>query len=587
VSAENTIGLHGLQGDAGSDHERRVTRRVLFVAFLLGIAVRVLMAWYSGAAQPQEIRYITIARGILSGQGFVGLDDRFPDIIQPPLIPLMFAGAQMLPGLDLMLCRGVSILFGALLVFPAAAVARRLHGEGSARRLGLLIAVYPLLAHISCAAITESTFAVLVTTGAVCLWRGLDPEATARTRRRDLLLAGGCLGLSFLARPEGLTYLVVSTGLVAVTLLFRKGRWRALMPAVALPAVGFLVFFLPYFTWVHAKTGQWLVAPKAVLVQVHHALRQEGQREQWKEPFDSLLFVERVKFGLNRDATAIRSHEEFDKVGVGLSEGLLVSDEGHVTLSDPKLAIRMVLRNAAEVYLETIKYGYVLPSILLMLAGVGLFSRPWTGRHGRDALMVLAFFVGSFSFLITHVQSRFLYSAMPFALPWVSEGWRLAESWLRASLPKIRGRMPSPRFATVVVGGLVLGLTIIHLVPAARMNGKLWAEHRELGRWLKDSTRPGTTVMAATPVVSYYAGAGFEVLPYAGVDDVIRYARHKSVEYLVADRAEIPTFRPQLTRLLNPARRQPGLELVKSLHEGSSHAIFLYRLVPQVATNQN
>ncbi len=49
-----------------------------------------------------------------------------------------------------------------------------------------------------------------------------------------------------------------------------------------------------------------------------------------------------------------------------------------------------------------------------MLAGVGLFSRPWAGRHGRDALFVLAFFVGSFSFLITHVQSRFLYSAMPF-----------------------------------------------------------------------------------------------------------------------------------------------------------------------------
>ena len=148
MSAENTIGLGRPQGDAAPVRERRITRRMLLVAFLLAIAVRICMAWYSGAAQPQEIRYITIARGILSGQGYVGLDNRFPDIIQPPLIPLMFASVLTLPGLDLMLCRGVSILFGALPVFPAAAVARRLHGDGSARRLGLLIAVYPLLSHI-------------------------------------------------------------------------------------------------------------------------------------------------------------------------------------------------------------------------------------------------------------------------------------------------------------------------------------------------------------------------------------------------------------------------------------------------------
>ncbi len=126
----------------------------------------------------------------------------------------------------------------------------------------------------------------------------------------------------------------------------------------------------------------------------------------------------------------------------------------------------------------------------------------------------------------------------------------------------------------------------MHLVPDPRQSERLWAEHRELGLWLKNAERPGGTVMAATPVVSYYAGAGFEVLPYAGVDDMLRYARYKGVKYLVVDRAEIPTFRPQLTRLLNPARRQPGLDLVKSLHEGSSHAIFLYRLVPRVAATQ-
>jgi len=370
-------------------------------------------------------------------------------------------------------------------------------------------------------------------------------------------------------------------------MFLRRVQWSVLAYSVALLAFGFGLFGLPYFIWVHAETGQWLIAPKAVLVQVHHSLVQEGQREQWKEPYGSLLFFEHVKFGLNSDATAIRSHQKFDAVSVGLSEGLLVSDEGHVSLSDPKMAVRMVTRNIMELYLETIKYGFVLPSILLMLAGVGLFSRPWAGEHGRNVLMVMVFFCGSFSFLLTHVQSRFLYSAMPFALPWAAEGWRRAEVWARESLPGGEARLAIRRkFATALVGAAVLGLTVIHLVPSVRITGPLWAEHRELGWWLKENEPAGVTVMAATPVVSFYATSRFEVLPYADVDDVIQYARHKGVDFLVADRAEIPTFRPQLTRLLNPARPHPGLELVKSLHERTSHAIFLYRVRPAMASAQ-
>jgi len=587
VSAENIIAGGDPQEPTDPARERSVSRRVMLLAFLLAIAVRICIAWYSGAAQPQEIRYITIARGILSGQGYVGLDNRFPDIIQPPVFPLMLAAALALPGSDLALSRGVAILFGALLVFPGAAVARRLFGEKTARRLAVLIAVYPLLTHISSAAITESTFAVFVTAGALCLWRGLDPGAAGRARARDFLLAGVLFGLSFLTRPEGLTYLVVGCALILVTLSLRRVPWRVSARSFVLPMIGFGLFGLPYFIWVHAETGQWLIAPKAVLVQVHHSLVQEGQREQWKEPYGSLLFFEHVKFGLNSDATAIRSHQKFDAVSVGLSEGLLVSDEGHVSLSDPKMAVRMVTRNVMELYLETIKYGFVLPSILLMLAGVGLFSRPWAGEHGRNAFFVMTFFAGSFSFLLTHVQARFLYSAMPFALPWVAEGWRRTEVWARESLPGGEASWPTRRrLATALVGVVVVGLTVIHLVPSVRLTGGLWAEHRELGWWIKENAPAGTTVMAATPVVSFYAASRFEVLPYAEVDDVIRYARHKGVDYLVADRAEIPTFRPQLTRLLNPARPHPGLELVKSLHDRTSHAIFLYRVRPTATSAQ-
>ncbi|HET9480596.1 MAG TPA: hypothetical protein VFP98_02480, partial [Candidatus Polarisedimenticolia bacterium] len=85
----------------------------------------------------------------------------------------------------------------------------------------------------------------------------------------------------------------------------------------------------------------------------------------------------------------------------------------------------------------------------------------------------------------------------------------------------------------------------------------------------------------ATSVPAYYADARYEVLPYDELARVVTYARHRRVDFIVADRAEIPSFRPGLTSLLIPARAHPGLELVKSLREGTRHAIYIYRVLPE------
>src|SRR5262245_43916724 len=195
-SGENTIGSDGPQAEEAA---RRRTRRTLLLAFAAALIVRALVGWYAGSAQPQEVRYITIARGIASGAGFHGLDNRFPDIIQPPLYPLILAVAlRVLPGPDLGVARGVSILMGALLIFPCAAIARRLFGDKAARRAACLVAVYPLLADMSSAAITESTFALLVTLAALALWRALETEPSRKGGFVTWLpaLAGVLLGLS-------------------------------------------------------------------------------------------------------------------------------------------------------------------------------------------------------------------------------------------------------------------------------------------------------------------------------------------------------------------------------------------------------
>ncbi len=581
TSAENTT------GSGTSQHERAITRRILIAAFLVAVVVRAIAAWYSGPAQVQEIRYITIARGLVSGLGYTGLDNRFPDIIQPPLFPLLLAASQLLPFNALALARGVSLLMGALLVFPGAFIARRLFSEPTARRTAWLIAVYPLLAHISCAAITESTFTLLVVTAFLCLCRGLDgpwkPESL-----RWLILNGLLLGLSFLTRPEGLTYLAAGGLLIVVCGLRQRRAVIQIAGAALLPLCAFAAAAIPYLFWVHAMTGQWLLAPKAVLVQVHHSLVQEGQRENWKEVYDSLLFFEHVKFGLNRDSTEVRSHEEFDKVSVGLTDGLMVSEEGDVNLLDPSMAARMILRNIKELYLEQIKYGYVLPSLLLMLAGVGITTKPLAGQFRGQAAMVLVFLAASFSFLLTHVQSRFLYAAMPFVLPWIAEGWLRFEQWAVVSATGGREVSSGARYQVIrgAIAAAVLGLTLFHLGPVLQITSRLWREHRVMGTWIAQELGEGKKLMGVTPVVAYYAEGSYVVLPYADLPEVVRFARHKQVDFIVADRAEIPEFRPQLTSLLNHERPNEGLILVKALNEQTSQAIYIYKLPPEPQANR-
>ncbi|HEY3175076.1 MAG TPA: glycosyltransferase family 39 protein [Candidatus Polarisedimenticolia bacterium] len=579
MTAENTT----LPG--GSQEERARTRRTLAIAFAAALAVRAGAAWFCGAAQPQEIRYITIARGIASGQGFVGLDNRYPDIIQPPLYPLILSWVFRLPGPELGLARGVSALMGALMVFTGAGMARRLFGERAARRTAWLVAVYPLLSHMSGAAITESTFTLLVTCAVLVLWRSLDAEVPPG-KGLPLAASGALLGLSFLTRPEGLTYLGAAALVAVVSGLARQRAVSSRLQAAAIRSLwlagGFLVVAFPYLAWVRIETGRWLLAPKAVLVQVHHELIQEGQRENWKEPYGSPLFFEHVRFGLNRESTAIRSREIFANVSVGMASGVLGSEEGDPSLFEPTMAIRMVLRNFQGVYLETIKDGFVVPTLLLMLFGVGLISRPWVGPFRTSALVVFSFFAASFSFLLSHVESRFLFPAIPYVLPWIAEGWRRAELWAVASVSGSGAARAAlrERAARLVVGAAVLGATIVHLIPQVQVASKRWAEHREMGLWLRETAGAGHLIMAVTPGTAYYAEGRYEVLPFADLPEVVAYARHHGVEYVVADRAEIPSLRPQLTSLLVPARSHPGLDLVVARNERTPRAIILYRVAP-------
>jgi len=567
----------GPSDDAGRELDRRGHYTVLLLAFLAAFGIRAALAWASGAAAPQEVRYIDIAEGLLDGSAFEKTGTRFPAIIQPPFYPFLIVLARSVIGEPLAAARGASALLGALLVFPAASLTRRILGGQAARRAAWIAATYPLLSHISGLSMTESTFGLLVATAAVLFHRAGEDEGVVVS----LLAGGGLLGLAFLTRPEGLAYALGGSSLVFLYLWrsHKRGFLRAAGCAM-IPILGFLLFAGPYAVWIHGKTGRWLVAPKAILTQAHNSIMTEGAREGWPEKYGTRTFYERVKFGLNRDGTDLRSAEVFRTMGLLPGEGPRPAPERAISdLVQPGHLARVVARNLGHLYLETIKYGLVIPTLLMIFAAIGVTSQPWRqGPQRRGQIMMVWWLLAGGSSVLSYVQPRFLYSSIVFVIPWMAEGWRRVEAWAWESFGSPPGILGKGWTALLTVA---VAVSLVHVMPPTRETASTWAEHRQAGLALKELGTGDGRVMALTDVVSFYAGMPFEMLPYADLDDLLRYARLRAVRYIVADMVEYPSFRPQLSTLLDPNAPHPGLRPALIVDDHPGNRLVIYELLPE------
>jgi len=131
---------------------------------------------------------------------------------------------------------------------------------------------------------------------------------------------------------------------------------------------------------------------------------------------------------------------------------------------------------------------------------------------------------------------------------------------------------------TWLIGGVVAVACLAHTIPPARTMASAWSENRDAGLLLGREGAPGERVMALTPVASFYAGMSFEVMPYADVDRLVAYARHKGVRYLIADTVEFPRFRPQLVSLLDPRTAPPDLIALHTVGAGAERRLIVYGL---------
>jgi hypothetical protein len=276
----------------------------LRVRVALAALLSLLCGWLCFRAAPlvyhqDGVHYLSLAQHLAAGQGYRSAVFLFPDLMQPPLFPLLCAALIPVFGSAVAAGQAVVLLCGALTVVGLAWVHALALGPRGALYTALCAAVWPGLA-LATALTLEPLFLCLLS---FALAAGLS--AAMRDSLPRAACCGLLLGLAVLVRPE-----VVMTGLGLLLLLVlwpaplsRRLRWLLGAGAAA------LVIVLPYGLWVRAHLGFFEVLPK---VRYNVPLSEILERMDW--PADEASFSardQRAAYSLMPDHRTFVLHHAF------------------------------------------------------------------------------------------------------------------------------------------------------------------------------------------------------------------------------------------------------------------------------------
>jgi len=356
-------------------------------------------------------------------------------------------------------------------------------------------------------------------------------------------LVGILGGLATLARPEGMSYLVLAGALLAAGPVLVGPPWsvgRALTPTAVAAAV-WLIVLLPYMALVHQQTGHWnwsgklgitLLWAESVGEERSHAVVEQVITETRKEdmPPSVLGYIaSHPKAVARRIVINLHLMDKYTLPGLLQSGGIALVFLGLVHLrlrrppAPPEWFLAAALLPLGGFLLFVVEWRYFVPAVpvLSIIAAVGLARIGWPAPAGapdrlsRSARLLLCVVVLSF-------------------VPWIFR------PWLRQD-------------------------------PAA--------VEKAAGLWLRRTAGPGALYIGRYPVISYYADA--RMIPFArrSLEEALTGGRNAGARFLIVDSLRLPESRPDLLWLLAGDRVRPDLDMAHVVEDRAGHRVVIYRIV--------
>lgn len=546
----------GLTDSAGS---RKFFPRAAVVLFAgLMVVLRLALA----AVLPRTVHYdepIYLRLGVnwLSGEGYTSWQT--PELHFPPLYPLV-AGATYFLTHNFEWASNIPYaLFGALLVIPVYALARRIYGRRTAWVASIFVALFPALnvSVLYWGSMTEPLFLFLLFLAAAVLLAGVEDR-----RAQHLAFAGVLLGLAYLTRPEAAGYFAVGCAVVLLwplpDLSFTT-RWRNTVVFVA----AFVLLAAPYILYLRHQTGRWMLTGKGSL-----SWELGGETGQTGKGYDWLIF----RLDSAQQEVYWHSQERFQQ-SAGLREALR---------NDLPGVLKRVSRNVSD--LPAVLFDWnVFWFGLLPLLGLGLFCDPWDRVRLRHELFLFAWLLPLAGLLFFRLVLRFYAPAFPVLLIWAAHGAVVLGSWLLESAERcwpgararlrLQGLLRSTPAVLVVLFFLMISASL-----AADHQHALFLGYKRAAQWLAANSPSSARVMTRETALGLYANRKHVPFPNAEWEPLRDYARRHRADYLVATEHELTNLRPQLQMLMHPETLPAELRLVHQFRD-SGQMIFIYRFV--------
>jgi 4-amino-4-deoxy-L-arabinose transferase-like glycosyltransferase len=529
----------------------------LAVLFLVALVSRIgWLHFHQFVLNADGAEYARCAENLLRGR-FDGIWSR-PEVIFPPLYPILIAAASFFTRDIEAAARTVSTLCGALLVIPVFYLVRRLYGQRVAVIATSIVALHPILLAISSSTFSESTYLFLLACSLYwtfeCLWE-----------RRWWYggVAGACWGLAYLVRPEAFLFDGALVFALVVAGAYFKTQRIAWWKSAALAALTFAVVAAPYVFFLHSKTGQFRLEGKSNYNYVLSRRLQEGKG------------LAETTYGIDND---------LNMVGPGLDPVRYVTYSPYPRhLSD---TLHMVMRNARvhitdlnEVLFSIHSYG---SPVVVLLVSLGLFGEPWK----RDRLWRELFCIGLAGMLfvvLLSVEWFMIRLALPLLLLlliWAAKGIDQAASWATGSWQTLTAQ-PAPPAAVAVAVRLLLVIGLLGVAGAGVLKEDPFAEEnqknlpqKEAGLWLKSrGPKPADgdrlRILSTVDIVPFYSGGVFLSLPHATSETALRYIAKQAPDLVVLDN----DTRPYLRDWRSNGVPDPQAHLIYRTGHGASEVI--------------
>ena len=537
----------------------------LLLAVIGALALRLFLASLPRVIRWDEPDYLWLGKSLLTGKGYTIAG--VPELHYTPLFPVLAGAVYLLSGNPELGSSFWYVLSGALLVLPVYFLARRIYGRRVALLSAVLVGIFPGLssAVLYWGTMTEPPFILLIY---CALWAAM--VALNGDKLWTYAVLGGLLSLAYLLRPEGIVWLGSLGVFFLLVWLFRGQLWRRRrLACLGLYLGAFLLLSAPYTVYLHQHTGKWMTTGKlSITYDIGRAVMSH----------DPVLY-DKVTASLDSESGEVLwwSSERFE-------QGIM-----DVFLQDPRGFLERAWRNLQQVR-ATLFAGMIFPMALLGPVVLGWFREPWRRRRLEYEALLWFGILPVASFLLFHIEVRFLSPVFPALLIWLSAGVWAMGSWLAETVYSWRFGSAWPerteasrvqRARLIAVAVLLIPLLVYvgyaQMRTVERGMEDLNYGHKAAGLWLREHTPPEARIMSRDLAVSLYAERGFVVSPRADYAAYLAYARRKGATHLLVDERELRVLRPYLAFLLDDAN--PPTELEPVYVGGDTHGrIIVYQI---------